>query len=496
MNIYRNYYKKIHQNLATDKTFYINGNQKINYFKALVFAKKILFYLRNHKKKLNVYTYSNKSFEMYASIFPILISGCKWIPLSLSNPTNRIEDIINLIKPDILFYDHDNSDVKNLFLKNKSIVIPFKKIKAININKTYDINIAEYINKLDYNSDAFYYLTSGSTGTPKAIKISHKNIISDTYNQINHLYGKDKHNLIFGDYYDTAFSIFFDIYFPAIFLGSAISPSIKKKDSYLIHQHVKKNKINVLVCVPSTIQRLKIFLDNKKFKHIFKIMILTGEPFYLDLMKYIFKNFKFQKLFNCYGGTEMSNWITYHRCKKTDLKNFSKLNLVPIGKSFKDAKIHIKNGELIVTGPMVSKGYIDKKQNIGKFKFGVNLNTFFTGDSVFKKNGVYICKGRKDNMIKKHGYRIELSEIESILRKIKFVNQGIVFENKNKNYNNYITAVISLRTKTKEENLRNELLKLLPQYMIPKKIIIIKSLPINNNGKIDRKKIIDIYSEK
>ena len=304
---------------------------------------------------------------MYASIFPILISGCKWIPLSLSNPTNRIEDIINLIKPDILFYDHDNSDVKNLFLKNKSIVIPFKKIKAININKTYDINIAEYINKLDYNSDAFYYLTSGSTGTPKAIKISHKNIISDTYNQINHLYGKDKHNLIFGDYYDTAFSIFFDIYFPAIFLGSAISPSIKKKDSYLIHQHVKKNKINVLVCVPSTIQRLKIFLDNKKFKHIFKIMILTGEPFYLDLMKYIFKNFKFQKLFNCYGGTEMSNWITYHRCKKTDLKNFSKLNLVPIGKSFKDAKIHIKNGELIVTGPMVSKGYIDKKQNIGKF---------------------------------------------------------------------------------------------------------------------------------
>ena len=50
--------------------------------------------------------------------------------------------------------------------------------------------------------------------------------------------------------------------------------------------------------------------------------------------------------------------------------------------------------------------------------------------------------------------------------------------------------------RTKEENLRNEFLKLLPQYMIPKKIIIIKSLPINSNGKIDRKRIIDIYSEK
>ena len=76
-------------------------------------------------------------------------------------------------------------------------------------------------------------------------KISHKNIISDVYDQIYHLH-KKKHyksnQLIFGDYYDTAFSIFFDIYFPAIYMGATISPGIKVSEIYLPINHIKKIK--------------------------------------------------------------------------------------------------------------------------------------------------------------------------------------------------------------------------------------------------------------
>ena len=60
---------------------------------------------------------------------------------------------------------------------------------------------------------------------------------------------------------------------------------------------------------------------------------MTGEPFHLSLLKYIFKNFDFNKLFNCYGGTEMSNWVYYHDCKKNDLINYKNLILYLLEKN-------------------------------------------------------------------------------------------------------------------------------------------------------------------
>ena len=107
-------------------------------------------------------------------------------------------------------------------------------------------------------------------------------------------------------------------------------------------------------------------------------MILTGEPFYLDLLKYIQENINYKYLFNCYGGTEMSNWVFFHKCSKNDVKKF-KIWLVPIGKN-STMFYKIKNNELIVTGPTISQGYLDKSIN-SNFKFG-NLNSFSTSDYV------------------------------------------------------------------------------------------------------------------
>ena len=86
-----------------------------------------------------------------------------------------------------------------------------------------------------------------------------------------------KKNLIFGDYYDTAFSIFFDIFFPAIYLKSTLAPATNISDIYLPVNHMIQNKVNTLVCVPSTIQRIKNITENINLK--LNLLILTGEPF-------------------------------------------------------------------------------------------------------------------------------------------------------------------------------------------------------------------------
>ena len=146
----------------------------------------------------------------------------------------------------------------------------------------------------------------------------------------------------------------------------------------------------------------------------------------MDLLKYIQENINYKNLFNCYGGTEMSNWVFFHNCKLGDIKKYKKFGLVPIGKKFYNVKYEIIDKELIVKGPTISQGYIDKSLN-SNFKFN-KLNTFYTSDYAIKYKGVVICRGRNDKMIKIRGYRVDMSDVESNIRNIKYVNQCVIFE--------------------------------------------------------------------
>jgi D-alanine--poly(phosphoribitol) ligase subunit 1 len=486
-----NYYLNILNNMESNSLFYRYYENKYTYRDFKNYSTKIIClidkYYNNQKKKPIIFTYSNKSFEMYASIFPLLISGAIWVPLSINYPFQKIRDIMDQINPDIFLYDEylDEKIIK-FFKKKKVKLVNFKSIHNIRVKK---VNYKKVINKIDFLKTSFVYFTSGSTGKPKGIKVSHKNIISDIFSQKKHLYKKSYKNLIFGDYYDTAFSIFFDIYFPAIFFKSCISPGKNKSDIFNPINHIKLNKVNVFISVPSTIQRIKdfnkLFLLNIKFE----IIIITGEPFYLSVLDYIFKNFQSKKVFNCYGGTEMGNWVFYHLCRKTDIKNYSKFNLVPIGKNFSSVSYKIIKKELVVQGPMITNGYLNKDLNKNKFYFQKPNNIFYTSDFATRYKKVLICKGRNDNMIKLRGYRVELPEIEANVRKIPYVKQCVVFHVKKNSYNNYLVAVISIIGKLDEITVRKDLSDFLPNYMIPKKIILKSRLPINLNGKIDRKKI-------
>jgi acyl-CoA synthetase (AMP-forming)/AMP-acid ligase II len=238
---------------------------------------------------------------MYSSIFPILISGATWIPVSINLPASKIKLILQKLKPDLFLYDFDNKEVVKLFSEFGAKCIHYKTIHKFEKKK---INIANKIKKLNFTSTAFIYFTSGSTGEPKGIKISHKNIISDVFEQKRHLYKNVKNlkKLIFADYYDTAFSIFFDIYFPAIFFSSAISPALTKSDKFLIYYHYKKNNINTLHLVPSSLERIKDLLIKNNIKLVGDYLFFMGEKLYLKLLKFVFLNTKFKYI---------KAWISY-----------------------------------------------------------------------------------------------------------------------------------------------------------------------------------------
>ena len=173
--LHKKYYYSIFKNFKSKSCFYKYFDTRYTYLDSYKFALSLLRFLKkNNLKKKVILTYSNKSFEMYSSIFPILISGNIWVPLSVNLPLEKIKNIIKQTNPDLCLYDHSNPKIIN-FLKKKIKCIKFKLIKSYNGYK--DSYILNEIKNLDIDDTAFIYFTSGSTGLSKGIKVAHKNII-------------------------------------------------------------------------------------------------------------------------------------------------------------------------------------------------------------------------------------------------------------------------------------------------------------------------------
>lgn len=483
--ICKNYYSQVISNFKKNNIFYKYEKNIVTYKQASNYIKKFLLFFTNSKKKnLNIVVYLDKSVELYCAIESIFLSGSTFIPISKNTPFERIKSMLSSIDVDYFLCDKIKDKKTLADIKKRYKFIDIREILKKKLPANYELS--NYIS--DYDKDAMIYFTSGSTGVPKGTKISHYNYILDFYLQKNNLYKNIKQKLIFGDYHETSFSIFFDIFFPAVFFGSALSPAKTFIEKTEIISHLKKNKVNVLITVPSTIQRISELYKKLKVKINLNVIIITGETFYLNQLAYIYENFKSLKIFNCYGSTELSNWVFFHRCTKSDLLKFKNFNLVPIGKLFKGLKSKIKKNILHIGGDVVSKGYLLKSQNNNKFYNFKKSNWYNTEDRVEKFKGLLICKGRNKNIIKIFGYRVDLSDVETNMRKIKHVNEAYCIKH-SKNHRDLLVAFIKDFKGFEEKKIQEKLKKFLPNYMIPKKIIAVKKFPLNNNGKTDRSKL-------
>lgn len=462
-------YKKYPRNLAIRSQY--NSFTFEEFFEYCVGFSKIL---KKNKKILIID--DNKSLS-YIAIYASLISNCTYIPVTSSQPDNRILEIIKLSKPDYIF-----SYNKNKLLKKKNITA-----KLINFNDIKRKKIHTIKNNHINNEIAYIIFTSGSSGKPKGVKITRSNLNHYVKWIVNYM--KIKPSERCSQLSPLGFDLSVADTFLSLCSGSTLYPIENQFDKLYPANFIKKNKINYLICVPSVIN---VMLNSQTLKlnyiKTLKQVFFCGETLQKIQVEKLFNANKNIVITNSYGPTEATVSCTFIKITKKNYQKYSNKE-VSIGKPIGGMKVYLMNknkislnkGEIFIKGPQVGAGYLNKKQDLNKF---LKKNTFKTGDyGEYIKNYLYFS-GRKDNQIKLNGFRVELNEIEEILKK-KFNFKNcicILFKKK-------IISFIQTNKKYDENKIKDKLKKFLPFYMIPSKFYFFKYFPLNVNGKIDKKKL-------
>lgn len=156
-----------------------------------------------------------------------------------------------------------------------------------------------------------------------------------------------------------------------------------------------------------------------------------------------------------------------------------------------------EKGEIVIVGNTVSAGYWNNSELtnkvFGRYRIGKEEYLLYhTGDKGYLNGDLLFYCGRMDLQVKLHGYRIEVEDIESNMRRLPDVIQAVVMPLYRGGEVKSLTAYVVLKREVSDEfeasqELKKELKEYLPEYMIPKKIVFLDKIPMTNNGKADRR---------
>jgi amino acid adenylation domain-containing protein len=449
---------------------------------------------KKSNKQLSIVILLDRSIEYIASMFASWKINSYFIPLNTNWPKERIKTIISHCEADIVIcskrgnYHEENS----LYIEDINFNED-KKIIKTTISKPSDL--------------AYIIYTSGSTGIPKGVMISNESYLHYV-KWTKRFFSSYRNNKALLLTAELTFDITMgDIAFSLAFGTSiVVSPDPKNMISHI--KLINKYSIDTFYSVPTTHNALFNFVKRKKSISVDTINLILsgGDSFSVELIKTIKNVVPKAHFYNVYGPTE----ITIN-CFATRVDNLigeiEKDKLVPIGKPFdiidaviiNDDEQDITNentvGKLFVSGPQTMLGYLDDDEKTEstfildsrypKFKRKI----YNTGDLAIKKeNGLFYLLGRSDDIVKIKGYRVNPTEINNVLSTYEYVKDCTVFVVKEEKI--YILIAYLVTTEdVNEDEVKMFLAKYLPEYMIPNKFIYLKTMPLNNSGKIDKKEL-------
>ncbi len=425
------------------------------------------------------------SLEMLIGVMAILKSGAAYLPIDTAYPADRVQYMLEDSGAEILItHTHllSYTDFKGAVISLDDNCI----YEETDLNNMLDDVNPDNLSNAD--NMAYVIYTSGSTGKPKGVMVEHRALVNLTewHKEYYELTENDKSTKYAGFGFDASV---WEI-FPYITTGAAIYiiPDEMRMDIVKLNKYYEDNGITISF-LPTQACEQFMKLDNKSLR-----ILLTGG----DKLKYYAQ--KPYKIANNYGPTE-NTVVTTSFIVDREYSN------IPIGKPISNVQIYIldKNnkqqpigavGELCIGGSSLARGYLNKpeltQEKYIQNPFAPNERIYRTGDLArWLPDGNIEFLGRIDYQVKIRGFRIELGEIENRLLSYQNIKEAAVIDKQDEMGNKYLCAYITTEQAIDDKALRNYLSEALPDYMIPPFIMKLDKIPINANGKVDRKKLPD-----
>ncbi|ORX82207.1 acetyl-CoA synthetase-like protein, partial [Anaeromyces robustus] len=514
------YYYTLFQKIAENhpnKTAIVFKEKTISYKELDEMSNSLGHYIRKNGVKRNdiIPIITERSFYFIISTLAISKAGAAFLPIDINLPSERIEYILEEVKPKLILTNYSDSEQhKEILNKYKSYNIKLHNYKE----NTESLSIIN-----EYNDYCYVLFTSGTTGKPKGTILTHLNIynyLRSYPDNTNSLYNIMKENGINNALGITNFT--FDIYHNEITYCLSHGLSIILVDEKLsenindLTQYIDDNNVDFINTTPS---RFKLFMENNKFRNVMKnikVLIFIGEDLPLSLYHEIIQ-YTNSKVYNGYGPTECTVTCSYKLVQKNEItvgtpitNNFiyildNYLKPVPIG----------VEGEIYIGGSGVGEGYLHREELTNEkfinspFFIPSSLSSSSSSTSIYSQklystgdlgkwseNGEIIFVGRNDFQVKINGQRVELSEIENIIKKYPEIIYAVIIYKKNIDNNNNNNLICYYKTNSNKELNENDLKefvsKQLPSYMCPNYYMRLNEIPLSPSGKLNRKALPEI----
>ncbi len=438
-----------------------------------------------------------RGYMQMVSMLGTMKLGAVYVPIDPKYPQERIDYILEDCKSKVIITDYSleekvNAEIEKLLVDAEE--------NALDRNCDSGIE-SEYTPEALHSENLIYAIyTSGSTGQPKGTLLMHKNVVRVVKNT-NYVEVSENDRVMQISNYVFDCSVF-DIY-SALLNGAClvIIPRETSLDIPALADFIIKKKISAC-CISTALFHMLVDWMPESLKDVRKV-IVAGEQISLTHAQKTVEAIGKGRLINAYGPTESAVFATYYPVD--DIQNVS---IVPIGWPLSNTTVYVvdekKNllpinvaGELCLGGDGIGIGYLNKealtKEKFITLEAAGGKRVYCTGDRVmWNSNKELVFLGRMDFQIKLRGFRVELGEVERHIESIDGIKSVIVTADKDNLGTLYMTAYYTVKDysqkdKYDEDYLRSILSSKLPEYMVPSKYMLLKELPLNFSGKVDRK---------